>query len=318
MEALAAASRSSATPASISPAATSTRRAPSTSRRTRWRRPQAVGPARAARRWPRSGTAGPSSTASTARSTPSRTTGSRCPSRSTTSISATSSGRTWPSGGAGGGMRWPNRHPHQLTAGMRRAQRALAGFLPLIDWPRFRRRPLHGEAGVADPVGPALRVRRRAAGGALSAALRHRRPDGMLDRGGVPDRHDRDAPRHGPGDYRVVAWDTLAGRRARRVGCTTTAGRWQVRVGRLAGDQAVAVRRLRRIDEPRGRPQARRSSTGPSRCASSSVTPSPGMPVSSARPFSRRNPSARSAGKALSSTSENSQLGVTRPACTWA
>ena len=38
------------------------------------------------------------------------------------------------SGGAGGGMRWPNRHPHVLTAGMRRAQRALAGFLPLVDW----------------------------------------------------------------------------------------------------------------------------------------------------------------------------------------
>lgn len=46
------------------------------------------------------------------------------------------------SGGAGGGMRWPNRHPHVLTAGMRRAQRALAAFLPLIDWTRFDRRSL--------------------------------------------------------------------------------------------------------------------------------------------------------------------------------
>ncbi len=45
-------------------------------------------------------------------------------------------------GGAGGGMRWPNRHPHCLTPGMRGAQRALAAFLPLIDWPRFRRRPV--------------------------------------------------------------------------------------------------------------------------------------------------------------------------------
>ena len=34
------------------------------------------------------------------------------------------------SGGAGGGMRWPNRHPHQLTPGMRAAQGALARFLP--------------------------------------------------------------------------------------------------------------------------------------------------------------------------------------------
>lgn len=44
------------------------------------------------------------------------------------------------SGGVGGGMRWPNRRPHVLTAGMRRAQAALSRFLPLIDWPGFRRR----------------------------------------------------------------------------------------------------------------------------------------------------------------------------------
>ncbi|MDQ3279269.1 MAG: cellulase family glycosylhydrolase [Bacteroidota bacterium] len=44
------------------------------------------------------------------------------------------------SGGAGGGMRWPNRHPHSLTAGMRTAQRSLAGFLSLVDWRSFQRR----------------------------------------------------------------------------------------------------------------------------------------------------------------------------------
>ena len=46
------------------------------------------------------------------------------------------------SGAAGGGMRWPNRHPHSLTPGMRAAQRSLANFLPLIDWQTFRRRPV--------------------------------------------------------------------------------------------------------------------------------------------------------------------------------
>lgn len=54
------------------------------------------------------------------------------------------------SGGAGGGMRWPNRHPHVLTAGMRRAQHALAKFVPLIDWNSFRRRNLSDELGCAD------------------------------------------------------------------------------------------------------------------------------------------------------------------------
>ena len=53
-------------------------------------------------------------------------------------------------GGAGGGMRWPNRNPHSLTPGMRDAQRGLAAFLPLIDWLRFRRRPI--EIPCSDPA----------------------------------------------------------------------------------------------------------------------------------------------------------------------
>ena len=55
------------------------------------------------------------------------------------------------SGGAGGGMRWPNRHPHVLTAGMRRAQAGLSRFLPLIDWTRFRRVNVSDEVRVSDP-----------------------------------------------------------------------------------------------------------------------------------------------------------------------
>jgi mannan endo-1,4-beta-mannosidase len=46
------------------------------------------------------------------------------------------------SGGAGGGMRWPYRHPHVLLPAMHEAQAVLARFLPLIDWTRFRRQPL--------------------------------------------------------------------------------------------------------------------------------------------------------------------------------
>lgn len=46
------------------------------------------------------------------------------------------------SGGAGGGMRWPYRHPHVLLPAMHQAQGVLARFLPLIDWRSFRRQPL--------------------------------------------------------------------------------------------------------------------------------------------------------------------------------
>lgn len=55
------------------------------------------------------------------------------------------------SGGAGGGLRWPNRHPHVLTPGMRRAQAALARFLPAIDWTGFRRRNLSREIVCSAP-----------------------------------------------------------------------------------------------------------------------------------------------------------------------
>ena len=55
------------------------------------------------------------------------------------------------SGGAGGGMRWPNRDPHTLTPGMHVAQRGLAAFLPLIDWTRFHRRNRNEEISVSSP-----------------------------------------------------------------------------------------------------------------------------------------------------------------------
>src|SRR4051812_10329475 len=53
------------------------------------------------------------------------------------------------SGGAGGGMRWPNRHPHHLTAGMHAAQQGLARFAPFVNWGRFERRNLNAEVIVS-------------------------------------------------------------------------------------------------------------------------------------------------------------------------
>jgi len=53
------------------------------------------------------------------------------------------------SGGAGGGMRWPNRHPHVLTPGMRIAQKSLAAFMHYINWRTFRRRNLKEEIKIS-------------------------------------------------------------------------------------------------------------------------------------------------------------------------
>jgi mannan endo-1,4-beta-mannosidase len=148
-------------------------------------------------------------------------------------------------GGAGGGMRWPNRKPHVLTLGMRRAQKALSDFLPLIDWPRFRRTPLaegltashpalrlvgcgDGEQAVLwavrkDSVGLDRRLREDAA--PLMAAIE------------VPGLHD--------GAFIATLWDTHQGRECGLVEAHAHSGRLlfpEIPVGR---DLAIAVKRTR-------------------------------------------------------------------------
>ncbi len=123
------------------------------------------------------------------------------------------------SGGAGGGMRWPNRKPHTLTRGMRAAQKAMAGFLPLIDWPRFDRRNVSEEITLyneSDASVPDAQLARFACANANQAVVYLLRRD-TLDRGGMV---RMDAPPLGlslevpglvPGRYRVTAWCTRTG-----------------------------------------------------------------------------------------------------------
>jgi mannan endo-1,4-beta-mannosidase len=115
------------------------------------------------------------------------------------------------SGGAGGGMRWPNRTPHTLTRGMRKAQHAMAGFLPLIDWPRFRRTCLNSTIlvshrrvacfGCGDDVQAVVWLVRRDGVG----------KDGMLRRDAEPISPDVRVPGLRTGRYSVTAWNTLEG-----------------------------------------------------------------------------------------------------------
>jgi len=115
------------------------------------------------------------------------------------------------SGGAGGGMRWPNRRPHTLTRGMRAAQRAMADFLPLIDWSRFRRANLNQEASTGSP-----QVAVFACGDdeqALVWLLRADRKarDGTLHQDRAAAAEVLRVPGLRPGRYRLTPWDTLAG-----------------------------------------------------------------------------------------------------------
>jgi hypothetical protein len=148
------------------------------------------------------------------------------------------------SGGAGGGMRWPNRHPHVLTRGMRRAQSALSRFLPLIDWPRFQRRNLNREI-----VSSHREVAVFGCGDAQQAVvwLLRRGPqtaDGSLDPAAAAIHTLVRVPGLAPGRYRVTAWRTDLGE---------AAGSWEIPTERRAlifeppgfsADLALAIRKV--------------------------------------------------------------------------
>ncbi|MDP8916927.1 MAG: cellulase family glycosylhydrolase [Pseudomonadota bacterium] len=143
-------------------------------------------------------------------------------------------------GGVGGGMRWPNRRPHQLTLGMRRAQRAMSGFLPLIDWPRFRRRNLNGEARASG------RVVLNACGDARQALVHLIRrdtigPGGRLRPDAAPITPSVIVPGLDPGRYRITAWDTDRGGPAGTLEGEARAGRLSFFTPPFVRDLALAV-----------------------------------------------------------------------------
>lgn len=116
------------------------------------------------------------------------------------------------SGGAGGGMRWPYRHPHSLTPGMRKAQQGLAGFLPLIDWLRFARTNWNDQIKISNkalvPFGcgddrqaVCYLLRRDSIG-----------KDGMLRMDLPPAEGNMYLPLYGAGRYILTAWDTRNGK----------------------------------------------------------------------------------------------------------
>jgi mannan endo-1,4-beta-mannosidase len=116
------------------------------------------------------------------------------------------------SGGVGGGMRWPNRHPHVLTPGMRRAQKAMADFLPLVDWPRFRRANLNQEieADAPDIACFGCGDARQAVAWLLRCGPLLQ--DGRLDPAMPPRPATLRLPGLASGRYRLSLWDTQAGR----------------------------------------------------------------------------------------------------------
>jgi len=155
------------------------------------------------------------------------------------------------SGGAGGGMRWPNRNPHSLTAGMRAAQLAMSRFMPLIDWTRFNRRNVSSTLGLRDEDSKTIEPTRVARFGcastdqALIYLLRRDalRPTGELDRAAAPIRIALDLPMLQSGQYRVTEWDTVQGVE-RASGIQELGPARYCTLSEFSADTAVAVRRL--------------------------------------------------------------------------
>jgi mannan endo-1,4-beta-mannosidase len=144
------------------------------------------------------------------------------------------------SGGAGGGMRWPNRHPHVLTPGMRLAQRAMADFLPAIDWSRLGRRNLSAEISARHVHAFACGDERQA----LVWLLRRNAigSDGRLRRDAVPVRTSFAVPGLAEGRYRVRGWDTEAGKPVEDFTATTNGGGdLSVATADIVTDRAFAI-----------------------------------------------------------------------------
>jgi mannan endo-1,4-beta-mannosidase len=146
------------------------------------------------------------------------------------------------SGGAGGGMRWPNRCPHVLTPGMRRHQRALADFLPHIDWAKFRRRNLTEEVILSEPG-----VVPFACGDASQAIVWLLRVDaldhgGMLASSTVESVVNLTIPGLRPGDYCVTLYDPVQGTVCGSRSLRAEASGLEIRELPVRSDLALAVR----------------------------------------------------------------------------
>ena len=147
------------------------------------------------------------------------------------------------SGGAGGGMRWPNRKPHVLTAGMRRAQQALASVAAHVDWTTFRRRNLNAEVKTLSSHLAVFAC--GDAGQALVWLLRTDivGRDGRLRRDAAPLSTWLRVPGLADGRYRVAGFDGFTGERAWTLAADSGNAGLSMALPPIATDIVIAIGR---------------------------------------------------------------------------
>jgi mannan endo-1,4-beta-mannosidase len=156
-------------------------------------------------------------------------------------------------GGAGGGMRWPFRDPHRLTAGMHAVQRGLSRFLPAIDWVRFAPRPIdpwlrvvpRGDAGPPIPVLPFGCADERQA---VVWLLRDLRITAAEPPVAEVDLVLADLP---AGVWACSFWSTWEGERIGEHALATAGGEARLPLPRFTRDLAIALRRSGSYPPPR-------------------------------------------------------------------
>ncbi|OON65696.1 hypothetical protein B0919_23645 [Hymenobacter sp. CRA2] len=144
-------------------------------------------------------------------------------------------------GGAGGGLRWPYRHPHQLTPGMRAAQRSLADFCQLINWPRFRRRNLDTQVQLSTPAFAAFACgdERQAVVWLLRQDRRDRQR--LVLKTAKPLPVQLMVPGLAAGAYHITLWDTQAGRPLGQLTAAVSAGELCLALPPVVADIALAI-----------------------------------------------------------------------------
>ncbi|MBD0277160.1 MAG: hypothetical protein ICV81_04230, partial [Flavisolibacter sp.] len=145
------------------------------------------------------------------------------------------------SGGAGGGMRWPNRHPHILTKGMREAQHSLSQFLSFINWQSFRRQNLNEEVRLSTPAFATF-----ACGDRQQAIVWLLRQDRLNKKGMIDTEADALPltvliPGLEEGTFNIFFWNTITGEMKKAVIEKVGFGELLIDVPPVKKDVAIAV-----------------------------------------------------------------------------